>query len=128
MSIQSSVTLSDMYCIDNYLLLALQYIIDAHEKLKVFFRECCNRSVREPEEEFCMDHYYEATLIAKPVIYISLAEICDTHQLLLDYRLEVASVNCTVRSFPLLAMFCFVCFLSPEVIPLVRCDLTAFGP
>ena len=42
--------------------------------------------VREPEDEFSMDHYYEATLIAKPVIYISLAEICDTHQLLLDYR------------------------------------------
>ena len=65
----------------------MQYIIDAHERLKVFFRECCE--VREPEDEFCMDHYYEATLIAKPVIYISLAEICDTHQLLLDYRWEI---------------------------------------
>jgi len=28
--------------------------------------------------------YSEATLIAKPVIFISLQEICDTHQLLLD--------------------------------------------
>ena len=58
----------------------LQYIIESHEKLKVFFRECC-QPVREPEDEFCTDHYYEVTLIAKPVIYISLAEICDTHQL-----------------------------------------------
>ena len=65
----------------------MQYIIESHEKLKAFFRECCQ--VREPEDEFSMDHYYEATLIAKPVIYISLAEICDTHQLLLDYRSDI---------------------------------------
>ena len=31
-----------------------------------------------------MFQYTEATLIAKPVIYISLQEIVDTHQLLLD--------------------------------------------
>jgi hypothetical protein len=61
-----------------------QYIIEAHEKLKTFFRDCCD--VSDPEDEFNMDQYSEATLIAKPVIYISLAEICDTHQLLLDYR------------------------------------------
>ncbi len=28
--------------------------------------------------------YTEASLIAKPVIYISLQEICDTHKLLLE--------------------------------------------
>lgn len=58
-----------------------------HEKMKSFFRDCCN--VPEPEEEFAIDQYTEATLIAKPVIYITLAEICDTHQLLLDYRFQI---------------------------------------
>ncbi|CAB4062325.1 unnamed protein product [Lepeophtheirus salmonis] len=42
------------------------------------------------EEEFNMDQYYEATLIAKPVIFISLQEIVDTHQLLLDFQDTVA--------------------------------------
>lgn len=37
-----------------------------------------------------MDQYTEATLIAKPVIYISLQELCDTHQLLLDNQDQLA--------------------------------------
>ncbi len=31
-----------------------------------------------------LKQYTEAALIAKPVIYISLQEICDTHKLLLE--------------------------------------------
>lgn len=65
-----------------------QYIIESHEKLREFFRDCC--SVQEPEEEFSMDQYSEVTLIAKPMIYISLVELCDTHQMLLDYRFQIA--------------------------------------
>ena len=30
------------------------YIVDAHERMKAFFRECCT-DVAEPEEEFAMD-------------------------------------------------------------------------
>ncbi|XP_059079464.1 ras GTPase-activating-like protein IQGAP1 [Tigriopus californicus] len=66
-----------------------QYIIESHDKFKAFFADCCR--VPEPEEEFAIDSYSEALLLAKPVIYITLAEICDTHQLLLDYRYQVAS-------------------------------------
>jgi hypothetical protein len=66
-----------------------QYIVECHEKLKNFFRDCCE--VPDPEEHFSIDQFTEATLMGKPMIYISLAEICDTHQLLLDYRYQLAS-------------------------------------
>uniref|UniRef100_A0A0K2T0J2 Ras GTPaseactivatinglike protein IQGAP1like [Bombyx mori] n=1 Tax=Lepeophtheirus salmonis TaxID=72036 RepID=A0A0K2T0J2_LEPSM len=65
------------------------YIIECHEKFKKFFLQCVDEVV-SPEEEFNMDQYYEATLIAKPVIFISLQEIVDTHQLLLDFQDTVA--------------------------------------
>ena len=65
-----------------------QYIIEAHERFKEFFSDCCD--VRELEDEFDVDQFSEATLIAKPVIYVTLAEIVDTHQLLLDHRFQVA--------------------------------------
>lgn len=76
-----------------------QYIIDSHERFKEFFLDCCN--VPELEEEFDVDQFSEATLIAKPVIYITLAEICDTHQLLLDHRYQVAPGK-RAKLFPLL--------------------------
>ena len=65
------------------------YIVDSHERFKEFFADCVR--VAEPEDEFRMDAYYsEAVLIAKPVIYITLAEIVDTHDLLLQHRFQIA--------------------------------------
>jgi len=60
------------------------YIVSAHEKFKNFFVECCK--VPEPEDQFMMNRYTEVGLIAKPVVYITLQEICDTHSLLLKHR------------------------------------------
>ena len=67
-----------------HLMVLNPFIIECHDKFKSFFVACCN--VAEPEVQFCIDPYTEAVLIAKPSIYISLAELCDTHQLLLDHR------------------------------------------
>jgi len=64
------------------------FIIECHEKFKSFFVACCQAS--EPEEYFGMDRYTEAVMVARPSIYISLAELTDTHQLLLDHREAVA--------------------------------------
>ncbi|PSN41711.1 Ras GTPase-activating-like protein IQGAP2 [Blattella germanica] len=64
------------------------FIIECHETLKCFFRECCE--VEELEEHFSMHEYTEATLISRPAIYISLQEICDTHELLLKYQDNIA--------------------------------------
>ena len=57
-------------------------------KFKNFFLQCC--SVPEPEVYFNIDQFTEAVLIAKPSIYISLSELCDTHQLLIDHTDSVA--------------------------------------
>ena len=37
-----------------------------------------------------MNRYTEISLIAKPVVYITLQEICDTHSLLLRHRHQLA--------------------------------------
>ncbi|XP_064104018.1 ras GTPase-activating-like protein IQGAP1 [Macrobrachium nipponense] len=60
------------------------FIIECHEKFKAFFRQCCE--VEDPEVVYNVNHYSEATLIVKPTIYISVQEICETHQLLLDHE------------------------------------------
>ena len=62
------------------------YIVASHDKFKHFFMECCK--VPEPEDHFMMNRYTEISLIAKPVVYITLQEICDTHSLLLKHRSE----------------------------------------
>eukprot|EP00090_Calanus_glacialis_P015045 TRINITY_DN23918_c0_g1_i1.p1 TRINITY_DN23918_c0_g1~~TRINITY_DN23918_c0_g1_i1.p1 ORF type:complete len:1623 (-),score=602.12 TRINITY_DN23918_c0_g1_i1:147-4463(-) len=74
-----------------HLMVLNPFIIECHEKFKTFFLRCC--SVPEPEVQFNIDQYTEAVLIAKPSIYISLSELCDTHQLLLDHTDSVAPLN-----------------------------------
>jgi len=71
-----------------HLMILNPFIIECHEKFKTFFLRCC--SVPDPEVQFNIDQYTEAVLIAKPSIYISLSELCDTHQLLLDHTDSVA--------------------------------------
>ena len=46
------------------------------------FRKYCLSAceVEEPELKFNIDQYTDLTLITKPVIYISVQEIVDTHQ------------------------------------------------
>jgi len=71
-----------------HLMVLNPFIIECHEKFKNFFLQCC--SVPEPEVYFNIDQFTEAVLIAKPSIYISLSELCDTHQLLIDHTDSVA--------------------------------------
>jgi len=74
-----------------HLMVLNPFIIECHEKFKTFFLRCC--SVPEPDVQFNIDQYTEAVLIAKPSIYISLSELCDTHQLLLDHTDSVAPLS-----------------------------------
>ena len=67
------------------------FIIECHDKFKQFFTRCI--SVSEPEVQFNIDKYTEAVLIAKPSIYISLSELTDTHQLLLDHQGEIGRAH-----------------------------------
>ncbi|XP_071537174.1 ras GTPase-activating-like protein IQGAP1 isoform X2 [Panulirus ornatus] len=60
------------------------FIVECHEKFKAFFRQCCE--VEEPEAVYSVTQYSEAMLIVKPTIQITVQEICETHQLLLDHE------------------------------------------
>ncbi|XP_014671830.1 PREDICTED: ras GTPase-activating-like protein IQGAP1 [Priapulus caudatus] len=64
------------------------FIKECHEKFKKFFREAC--VVEEPEQHYNMDHWVELTMVTKPTIYISLQEMHDTHQLLMEHQDVVA--------------------------------------
>ncbi|XP_047098863.1 ras GTPase-activating-like protein IQGAP1 [Schistocerca piceifrons] len=72
----------------SYLMCLNSFIIECHEKFKNFFRHCCQ--VEELEDHFNVHRYTEATLIARPVINISLQEMCDTHELLVKYLSQIA--------------------------------------
>ena len=43
-----------------------------------FFVAVCD--VAEPEEKFSMDEFSDAVLVVKPVIFVSLKEVVDTHK------------------------------------------------
>ena len=52
---------------------------------RLFCRKYCLAacSVDEPEMRFNIDQYTDVTMITKPVIYVSIGEIVDTHQVTL---------------------------------------------
>lgn len=64
------------------------FILECHEKFKKFFHDACN--VPELESHFKIFEYTEATMMIKPVIYISLQEICEMHMLLLEHQNSLA--------------------------------------
>ncbi|KAI4820562.1 hypothetical protein KUCAC02_028535 [Chaenocephalus aceratus] len=59
------------------------YISQTYEKFRVFFQSACD--VPEPEEKFNIDEYSDMVTLSKPIIYISIDEIINTHSLLLEH-------------------------------------------
>ncbi|XP_038147744.1 ras GTPase-activating-like protein IQGAP2 [Cyprinodon tularosa] len=59
------------------------YISQAYEKFRLFFQAACD--VPEPEEKFNIDEYSDMVTLSKPVIYISIEEIINTHSLVLEH-------------------------------------------
>uniref|UniRef100_A0A8C3G7Z3 IQ motif containing GTPase activating protein 2 n=1 Tax=Cyclopterus lumpus TaxID=8103 RepID=A0A8C3G7Z3_CYCLU len=57
------------------------YISQTYEKQ--FFQSACD--VPEPEEKFNIDEYSDMVTLSKPIIYISIDEIINTHSLLLEH-------------------------------------------
>uniref|UniRef100_A0A8D0FQ07 IQ motif containing GTPase activating protein 2 n=1 Tax=Strix occidentalis caurina TaxID=311401 RepID=A0A8D0FQ07_STROC len=56
---------------------------------KNFFQAACD--VPEPEEKFNIDEYSDMVTLSKPVIYISIEEIINTHSLLLEHQDAIAT-------------------------------------
>ncbi|XP_050183784.1 ras GTPase-activating-like protein IQGAP3 [Myiozetetes cayanensis] len=65
-----------------------QYLEDTHSKFRRFISAAC--CVPEPEERFNVDEYSEMVAVAKPVIYITVGELINTHKLLLEHQDSIA--------------------------------------
>ncbi|XP_012372873.2 ras GTPase-activating-like protein IQGAP2 [Octodon degus] len=65
------------------------YLSETYQEFRKYFKEACN--VPEPEEKFNMDKYTDLVTVSKPVIYISIEEIINTHSLLLEHQDAIAS-------------------------------------
>ena len=61
-------------------------LVSSHRK---YFKAVCE--VEEPEVLFNMDQYTDVTRVTKPVIYMSIQEMIDTHKLLLEHENAIAS-------------------------------------
>uniref|UniRef100_A0A452RPA6 IQ motif containing GTPase activating protein 2 n=1 Tax=Ursus americanus TaxID=9643 RepID=A0A452RPA6_URSAM len=64
------------------------YLAETYQEFRKYFKEACN--VPEPEEKFNMDKYTDVVTVSKPVIYISIEEIINTHSLLLEHQDAIA--------------------------------------
>uniref|UniRef100_A0A8C0WY28 Ras-GAP domain-containing protein n=1 Tax=Castor canadensis TaxID=51338 RepID=A0A8C0WY28_CASCN len=65
------------------------YLSETYQEFRKYFKEACN--VLEPEEKFNMDKYTDLVTVSKPVIYISIEEIINTHSLLLEHQDVIAA-------------------------------------
>uniref|UniRef100_A0A8C0BX52 Ras-GAP domain-containing protein n=1 Tax=Buteo japonicus TaxID=224669 RepID=A0A8C0BX52_9AVES len=65
-----------------------QYLEDTHNKFRRFISAAC--CVPEPEERFNVDEYSDMVAVAKPVIYITVGELINTHKLLLEHQDTIA--------------------------------------
>ncbi|KAM8825687.1 ras GTPase-activating-like protein IQGAP3 [Synchiropus picturatus] len=61
-----------------------QFISHTHGKFRKFLLSVCD--VPEPEERFSVDEFSELLIVNKPVIYISVSELLNTHKLLLEHQ------------------------------------------
>ncbi|KAM8793472.1 ras GTPase-activating-like protein IQGAP2 [Eudromia elegans] len=65
------------------------YLSQTYQKFRNFFQFACD--VPEPEEKFNIDEYSDMVTLSKPVIYISIEEIINTHSLLLEHQDAIAT-------------------------------------
>ncbi|KAL2088303.1 hypothetical protein ACEWY4_015202 [Coilia grayii] len=65
-----------------------EYLTSSYQKFRRFFQAACD--VPSLEDRFNIDQYSDLVTLTKPVIYISLGEIINTHTLLLDHQDAIA--------------------------------------
>ncbi|CAK7309427.1 Ras GTPase-activating-like protein IQGAP3 [Vulpes lagopus] len=68
------------------------YLEETHLKFRRFVCRACQ--VPEPEERFAMDEYSDMVAVAKPVVYITVGELVNTHRLLLEHQDWIAPDHC----------------------------------
>uniref|UniRef100_A0A3P8VPK8 IQ motif containing GTPase activating protein 1 n=1 Tax=Cynoglossus semilaevis TaxID=244447 RepID=A0A3P8VPK8_CYNSE len=65
-----------------------EYLTASYQKFRRFFLAACD--VPSLEDRFNVDQYSDLVTVTKPVIYISIGEIINTHTLLLDHQDAIA--------------------------------------
>uniref|UniRef100_A0A7N6BJ33 IQ motif containing GTPase activating protein 1 n=1 Tax=Anabas testudineus TaxID=64144 RepID=A0A7N6BJ33_ANATE len=65
-----------------------EYLSASYQKFRRFFLAACD--VPSLEDKFNVDQYSDLVTVTKPVIYISIGEIINTHTLLLDHQDAIA--------------------------------------
>uniref|UniRef100_A0A3Q0S3J5 IQ motif containing GTPase activating protein 1 n=1 Tax=Amphilophus citrinellus TaxID=61819 RepID=A0A3Q0S3J5_AMPCI len=65
-----------------------EYLSASYQKFRRFFLTACE--VPSLEDKFNVDQYSDLVTVTKPVIYISIGEIINTHTLLLDHQDAIA--------------------------------------
>ncbi|XP_028332645.1 ras GTPase-activating-like protein IQGAP1 isoform X1 [Gouania willdenowi] len=65
-----------------------EYLSASHLKFRRYFLSACD--VPSLEEKFNVDQYSDLVTLTKPVIYISIGEMINTHTLLLDHQDAIA--------------------------------------
>ncbi|XP_028834928.1 ras GTPase-activating-like protein IQGAP3 [Denticeps clupeoides] len=93
--LQHSAALKHFHGDSTHLRALNDYITLTHGKFRKFLRAACD--VPEPGERFNIDEYSEMVIVNKPVIYISINELLNTHKLLLEHQ----DALCTDPSDPL---------------------------
>ncbi|NWX34063.1 IQGA1 protein, partial [Notiomystis cincta] len=78
-----------MFMGDNaHLSIINEYLLQSYQKFRRFFQVACE--VPELQDKFNIDEYSDLVTLTKPVIYISIGEIINTHTLLLDHQDAIA--------------------------------------
>ncbi|NXO56849.1 IQGA1 protein, partial [Aramus guarauna] len=78
-----------MFMGDNaHLSIINEYLSQSYQKFRRFFQAACD--VPELQDKFNIDEYSDLVTLTKPVIYISIGEIVNTHTLLLDHQDAIA--------------------------------------
>ncbi|NWY98368.1 IQGA1 protein, partial [Loxia curvirostra] len=78
-----------MFMGDNaHLSIINEYLLQSYQKFRRFFQAACE--VPELQDKFNIDEYSDLVTLTKPVIYISISEIINTHTLLLDHQDAIA--------------------------------------
>ncbi|XP_046897505.1 ras GTPase-activating-like protein IQGAP1 [Hypomesus transpacificus] len=65
-----------------------EYLSSSYQKFRRFFLSACD--VPSLEDKFNVDEYSDLVTLTKPVIYISIGEVINTHTLLLEHQDAIA--------------------------------------
>ncbi|XP_051576134.1 ras GTPase-activating-like protein IQGAP3 [Myxocyprinus asiaticus] len=82
--LQHSAALKHFHGDSDHLRALNEYITRTHGKFRKFLQAACD--VPEPEERFNIDEYSETLILNRPIIYISISELINTHRLLLEHQ------------------------------------------